>query len=353
MRKMIVIVCIYFSTVVSAQKPTLTVEGIAPNIYITHTVSAKENYYSLARKYNQTVKAIATFNRTTTDKGLNIGQTIRIPLTAQNFDVNGKTGAGGTSIPLYHTVAKSEMLSGITRNYKAAVDDIKQWNNLTSDEIKEGMSLVVGYLKVAGDQAANLGSGNNNVAASASDASAAKPYVSNATKEIAPEPKKEEPVAAIDKPKEKAESAAAKTTQQTETAPVNNQAQQENAQPKDEQKADMLTPGQQTSNEGVFAELFTTEASQKSLTNKTGDAAIFKTTSGWQDKKYYVLINDVAPGTILKIASVDNKVIFAKVLGGMPQMKENKGLLLRLSNAAATYLGMVDAKFPVQVSFYQ
>ncbi len=61
----------------------------------------------------------------------------------------------------------------------------------------------------------------------------------------------------------------------------------------------------------------------------------------------------VAPGTILKIASVDSKIIFAKVLGSMPQMKENKGLLLRLSNAAAAYLGMVDAKFPVQVSFYQ
>jgi hypothetical protein len=37
----------------------------------------------------------------------------------------------------------------------------------------------------------------------------------------------------------------------------------------------------------------------------------------------------------------------------MPEMKENKGLLLRLSNSAASYLGMVDSKFPVQVSFYQ
>jgi hypothetical protein len=215
------------------------------------------------------------------------------------------------------------------------------------------MSLVVGYLKVASDPPANLSSANNNVAASSSDASGTKSDDSNPSKEVAAETRKNEDETAVDKPKEKAESAAAKATEQTETAPVNKQAQQENVQPKDEQKADLSTPVPQTLNEGVFAELFTTEASQKSLTNKTGDAAIFKTTSGWQDKKYYVLINDVAPGTILKIASVDNKVIFAKVLGGMPQMKENKGLLLRLSNAAATYLGMVDAKFPVQVSFYQ
>lgn len=352
MRKMIVIVCIYFSTVVSAQMPTLTVEGTAPNLYIAHEVAPKETYYSLARKYNQTVKAITTFNRTTTEKGLNTGQTIKIPLTRQNFDVTGKTSAAETSTPLYHTVAKSETLTWITKNYKASLDDIKQWNSLASDDIKEGMSLVVGYLKVVNNQLVNLSSGNNDVAAT-NNAADAKPDVSAATKEVASEPKKQEVEAAVDKPKEKEEASPAKTTRQTETAAVNKTTQQENAQPKDEQKPDLLAPQPQTSNEGVFAELYTAEASQKSLTNKTGNAAIFKTTSGWQDKKYYVLMDDVTPGTILRIASVDNKIIFAKVLGNMPQMKENKGLLLRLSNAAATYLGMVDAKFPVQVSFYQ
>ncbi len=353
MRKMIVIVCIYFSTVASAQTPTLTVEGTAPNLYITHTVSAKENYYSLARKYNQTVKTITAFNRTTTEKGLNTGQTIKIPLTPQNLDVTGKAGGGGTSIPLYHTVAKSETLFGITKNYKVALDDVKQWNNLTSDEIKEGMPLVVGYLKVVNNQSANVSSGNNEVAASSSDAAITKPDVSGASKDTVAGSTKSETEAVVDKPKEKEETPPAKTTEQTETAAVSKPLQQENVHPNNEHKADLLTPVPQTSNEGVFAELFTSEASQKSLTSRTGDAATFKTTSGWQDKKYYVLMNDVAPGTILKISSGDNKVIFAKVLGDMPQMKENKGLLLRLSNAAATYLGMVDAKFPVQVSFYQ
>jgi len=357
MRKMIVIVCICFFAVLSAQTQTLTVEGTAPDLYITHKVSPKESYYSLARRYNQTPKAIAAFNRSTMEKGLTIGQTIKIPLTKQNLDVTGKTGEEETLIPLYHTVSKDETLFRIGNSYKVALPDIKQWNNLTADEIKEGMPLVVGHLKVAKDQAVHFNAGNNNVDAAANNPADARPDVSNATKEIAAEPKKQEVESAVDKPKEKQEEAAqAKTVtppQKTETAAPEKPAIQENMQSKDEQKPDLLAPQPETSNEGVFAGLYTAEASQKSLTNRTGDAAIFKSTSGWQDKKYYVLINDVAPGTILRITSVDNKVIFAKVLGGMPQMKENKGLMLRLSNAAATYLGMVDAKFPVQVSFYQ
>ncbi len=37
----------------------------------------------------------------------------------------------------------------------------------------------------------------------------------------------------------------------------------------------------------------------------------------------------------------------------MPEMKENNGLLLRISNAAASYLGIVDSKFPVEINYYQ
>jgi LysM repeat protein len=353
---MIVIVCICFSAVLSAQTQTLTVEGTAPNLYITHKVSPKESYYSLARQYNQTPKAIAAFNRSAMEKGLTIGQTIKIPLTKQNLNATGKTGEGETLVPLYHTVSKDETLFRIANNYKVALDDVKVWNNLTSDEIKEGLPLVVGHLKVANDQLARFNAGNNNVGDVANNAANAKPEVSNTPKEAAPEPKKET-VAAADKPIEKKEEAPAVKTatppQKTETAAPDKPVQQVNVQPANEQKPDLLAPQPETSNEGVFAGLYSAEAAQKSLASRTGDAAIFKSTSGWQDKKYYVLMNDVAPGTILRIASVDNKIIFAKVLGSLPQMKENKGLLLRLSNAAAAYLGMADSKFPVQVSFYQ
>jgi hypothetical protein len=36
----------------------------------------------------------------------------------------------------------------------------------------------------------------------------------------------------------------------------------------------------------------------------------------------------------------------------MPDMKENDGILLRLSNAAISALGIADARFPVVVTYY-
>lgn len=68
---------------------------------------------------------------------------------------------------------------------------------------------------------------------------------------------------------------------------------------------------------------------------------VFKSSSGWQDGKYYVLMNGVVPGTVIKLSSnKTDKTIYAKVLGAVPQGKESEGLVLRISNAAASILGV-------------
>ena len=83
-----------------------------------------------------------------------------------------------------------------------------------------------------------------------------------------------------------------------------------------------------------------------------GQAGIFKSTSGWQDGKYYVLINNVPVGTIVKVTDQGTgKSVYAKVLGQLPEMKESVGLMLRLSNAAAAELGNGDGRFSAGVSY--
>ena len=81
-------------------------------------------------------------------------------------------------------------------------------------------------------------------------------------------------------------------------------------------------------------------------------AGIFKSTSGWQDGKYYALMNNVPVGTIIKIDHpVTRKSVYAKVLGQLPEMKESNGLAIRLSDAAAAELGAGAFKFNVEVSY--
>ncbi|HEV7781256.1 MAG TPA: hypothetical protein VGO58_08310, partial [Chitinophagaceae bacterium] len=87
--------------------------------------------------------------------------------------------------------------------------------------------------------------------------------------------------------------------------------------------------------------------------NETVTSGIFKTTSGWQDAKYYLLIDKVAPGTIIKIVNpTNNKIVYAKVLGEMSGIRQNEGLNIRISNAAASALAITEQdKFIVKVNY--
>jgi hypothetical protein len=93
--------------------------------------------------------------------------------------------------------------------------------------------------------------------------------------------------------------------------------------------------------------------SHSSRIDETASAGIFKTASGWQDAKYYVLIDKVEPGTIIRIINpTNNKSVYAKVLGEMSGIRQNQGYDLRMSNAAASALEVTDTdKFIVRVIY--
>jgi hypothetical protein len=104
-------------------------------------------------------------------------------------------------------------------------------------------------------------------------------------------------------------------------------------------------------NGGFFKSSFS-EKNKNSDDLETGNAGIFKSTSGWEDGKYYCLHNTAPSGTILKITHpVNQKTIYAKVLDVIPDLPQNKGLVLRLSNSAAEALGTTDDQFVVSISY--
>ena len=88
-------------------------------------------------------------------------------------------------------------------------------------------------------------------------------------------------------------------------------------------------------------------------TDQTVTSGIFKTTSGWEDGKYYLLIDDVTPGTIVKITNPsNNNAIYAKVLGEMAGIRQNEGYGIRISNAGASLLNVSDQeKFIVKINY--
>ena len=113
-----------------------------------------------------------------------------------------------------------------------------------------------------------------------------------------------------------------------------------------------ITATSNNSNIAVYKGGFFKPSYASSGKDQMGNAGVFKSTSGWKDGKYYALMNNVPVGTIVKVTfSSTNKSVFAKVLGQLPEMRESTGLLMRLSDAAASELGADNGKFYVDVKY--
>ena len=331
LRVYIVIAFLFFSTLLPAQEKALMVEGTSPNIYLTHTVAPKENIYSIGRLYNISPKEqIAPFNNLQMDKPLSIGQLIKIPLAITNFSQDGNAAPDEALIPVYHTVAEKEGLFRISTNYnKVSLETLKQWNNIKTDAVSKGTRLIVGYLKVKKELSAFASMG-------------AKTHVIT---ELPKEPAK--PV--ITKTETKKETVPA--TMVKNEKPVTETVKKDPPIAKVTERVEEERPDLSKFKGGFFKGDYNNQKGNDAAT-ETGAANVFKSTSGWRDGKYYCLHNSAAPGTIIRITSTSTgKTIYAKVLDTMPDIKQNSGLLIRISNAAAEELGVGENKFDCSLSY--
>ena len=324
-----VLMTLFVMAIVPAIAQTkLQIQGSSPNLHLIHTVAAKENWYSIGRIYNQSPKEIAPFNGTSMDKPLAIGQKIKIPLTEANFTQDGKKAADEVFVPLYHTVQEGEWMYRIsTTHKKVPVENLEKWNSIKNGQLKSGMQLIVGYLKVKQSQSALAKMGTNKIVIAS-----APPVVANENKQAEAVKKDVVPppiIAKEDSKKPEIKDETVKTDPKpVEVQPVSN-------------------TGPVSHKGGTFKKLYAETGN-----TTTGNAGIFRSTSGWNDGKYYALMNNVPVGTIVKVSfSSTNKSVYAKVLGQLPEMKESQGLTLRISDAAASELGVSMNKFYVDVKY--
>lgn len=305
--------------IVKAQEAPLMIAGTGDNLYLTHTAAAKENFYSIGRLYNISPKEIAPYNNLSMDKGLSIGQAIKIPLKAMNFSQTGTAAADEVVVPVYHEVQPKETLYQLSTHYnKVPVASIKSWNNLSGDAVSTGQNIIVGYLKVKKSLSAFAASGAAAPVAVAPAPAAAKPAVVKAE----PPVKKPEPKPIVKEVPDEDLQVAQKEAVQKEAA-------------KKATPVAVVSTDAADFKGGVFRTQYSNTGKDES-----GTAGIFKSTSGWDDGKFYCLHNTASQGTILKITNTaTGKSIYAKVLDSIPDLRQNSNLVLRLSNAGADAIG--------------
>ncbi len=118
-------------------------EKYANAINVKITVNKGDDIYSVSQKYNCTVKEIATWNHL---KGNELKEGQELVIRPLDNSVKKDTILDGMII---HTVAKGENIFQISRKYGCQVKEIKLWNNLPNNLIQPGKKLKI---KRASDQ---------------------------------------------------------------------------------------------------------------------------------------------------------------------------------------------------------
>ncbi len=314
--KKIILILLYLPLFVKAQQNSIMIEGTGANIYVNHSAAPKENFYSIGRLYNISPKDVAPFNKLTLANGLSIGQIIKVPLKSVNFTQTNNVAVDEIALPVFHKVEANETLFQVSNKFgKVPAASLKKWNNLVSDDINSGQNLIVGYLKVKKQLSAFAQQGTN---MSKDDIVQVAPKVKVATQQ-----KEIKPIEQNSKPPEKDLMVVVEKKDNIFEKPVVKNVVTEKLLISTNNKEGFFKTGFNSSGKG-----------------ETGMAGIFKSTSGWEDGKYYCLHNNAEQNSIVKITNPANgKFVYAKVLDVMPDLKQNNELAVRISSAAAEALG--------------
>ena len=302
----------------------------AQSNYINHTLHQGESLSALAKQYNTNVGDIMRVNGMHADTKLVYGSVIKIPSVNKTNTTQTAKPVAVTTNPalntITHKVVKGETLFSISKQYNVSVNDLKTWNHLADNSAQLGSILIVG---------------NSTIAADKPVAKIKKQRVETAAQTT---------LQPVNEPAQKTEINKAEDT--SSGVVVNNSPNNIPAVTTNENNntaTDILTSSNQIKNQdGYFADAFKKSRKEKHI---AGISKTFKTASGWSDGKYYILADDINPGTIVKLTTDNGNAVYAKVLWSMGDLKENSGVNFRISNATAAALNENNDAFNLTVNY--
>lgn len=129
---------VIFLTLISWSNPapvdSLRMETINGKQFIIHRIDEKETLYGISRRYGVPITSILEHNPAA-DGGLSVGQILKVPYTP-------KPKSTGSQDRI-HKVAPKETLFSISKLYDVSVEDIKSWNNLKDNTLSTGQELII------------------------------------------------------------------------------------------------------------------------------------------------------------------------------------------------------------------
>ncbi|MFT4834833.1 MAG: LysM repeat protein [Marinoscillum sp.] len=327
----------------AASLDSLGTEESGGKVFIRHQVVKGETLYSLSRRYGAEVSGIVELNQIV-DNQLSLGQVLRIPTSLK---VKSTTPAVNTNTAVLktnssqtdntHEVKPGETLFAISRKYGITVDQIKTMNGLQNNELSVGQIITIGSAEMKTSQTVSE------------------------VKIPAPEPVQQKPSGFSEyyvQSGELLESIAGRFSVHPDSIVKWNQLTNS-----------YLTIGQKLLIKGKLDQVKLKQretveilpyGTRKLVKDQSGFTKIYEegTASKIEEKiettKYLALHRTLGPGTLIEVRNLmNNKKIFVRVVGKLPETGLNENVMIRLSPVCFERLGVIDPKTRVEVSYFQ
>lgn len=344
------------------KKDSIGLETINGKVFIVHKVDAGQTLYAISRRYGVTVEQIVAQNPEA-DAGLEIEQILKVPYVpkATRPVTQGKK----------HVVAEKETLFSISRLYGVTVDDLKKWNNLTDNALSLGQELAIKNSTTVTTQSVNqleIKSAKtiHTVAAKETMFSITRQY--GITVEqlrewngLQTDELKIGQSLFVSQPVNSKQTTAAVTqpVTQMQTPPVTHQqtsvVENTTTTPVVTTEKQATTPVVTTTTAPVEKTNTIKISESVSGTDEIRESGLAELIEGTDGNRKYLALHRTAPsGTILKVRNeMNNKEVFVRVMGKLPETAPNDKLVLKLSKSAYSQLGAIDSRFRVEVTYYK
>lgn len=331
-------------------------EVINGKTFVLYRVEPKETLYAISNKYNVSVDELVKFNPET-EAGLQVGAILRIPYDSK---------ASGEK--KYHIVTTSETLYSISREYSVTVDQLKEWNNLTTDAISLGDRLLVAAPEA---KTASAVRASANTAASTGQPANSLDYAGKIIHTVQSKETLYSISRLFDTTEEKIKewnnlSTSNLAVGQKLIVGVNKGIPGrvgEERLIRDESRTEEAADYQYNRNPVSISQIG--DPSQTELKDATADnsnsTGVRKMTElgmamvindSVNTKKYLALHRTAPIGTIMQVHNeMNNLSVFVRVVGVLPPTGENDKVLIKLSQKAFEKLGAYDDKFPVRLTY--
>lgn len=331
----LLLTCTLFAGSLFAQTNMVTIYGKA---YTVHQVQQGETFYSIAQSYRVQVDSLRSVNRLMDEtSALHPGDMLVVPLYAGKTDANAifvaptapavnNTAPSITVVAppinggfIKHTVVTGETLYSVARQYPHTnVAAIQAANKLEADGLSIGQVLLI--------PSGTIINPSNTVAPKPATPPAKAPVDSNA-------------IYAPGKPS-------------GSLVPANDSSQ---AMILDEEDNGAVTVASFDMNMLVDLEgKYNASLADGKVEAVKGTAIWINDASHENQFRFYAMHKSAPIGSVIMVRNLmNNRVVYAKVIGKLPNNKTNENIIVKLSAGAARYLNVLDDRFVVELSLPQ